>query len=138
MKHVIPVMAAAGGGAIVNTSSTAGLTGSPGVCAYNASKHAVIGLTRSAAAEWASKGVRINSIAPGAIASRMMASLEEGFMPGHATDVRAALSAKIPVGRYGSPEEVAALVAFLASEDARYMHGAVFTIDGGSVGRGLA
>jgi NAD(P)-dependent dehydrogenase (short-subunit alcohol dehydrogenase family) len=59
-------------------------------------------------------------------------------MPGHATDVRAALSAKIPVGRYGSPEEVAALVAFLASEDARYMHGAVFTIDGGSVGRGLA
>jgi NAD(P)-dependent dehydrogenase (short-subunit alcohol dehydrogenase family) len=131
LKHVIPVMATTGGGAIINTSSVAGLTGSPGICAYNASKHAVIGLTRSAAAEWASKGIRINSINPGPIASRMMRSLEEGFAPGKAGEMRARFSAMIPAGRYGSPEEVAALVAFLASEDARYLHGAVFTIDGG-------
>jgi NAD(P)-dependent dehydrogenase (short-subunit alcohol dehydrogenase family) len=131
LKHVIPVMHATGGGSIVNSSSVAGLTGSPGICAYNASKHAVIGLTRSAAAEWAGKGIRINSINPGPIASRMMRSLEEGMAPGKADDMRSRFSAMIPAGRYGSPEEVAALVAFLASEDARYIHGAVFTIDGG-------
>jgi NAD(P)-dependent dehydrogenase (short-subunit alcohol dehydrogenase family) len=131
LKHVIPAMQATGGGSIVNSSSVAGLTGSPGICAYNASKHAVIGLTRSAAAEWAGKGIRINSINPGPIASRMMRSLEEGMAPGKADDMRAQFSAMIPAGRYGSPDEVAALAAFLASEDARYIHGAVFTIDGG-------
>lgn len=131
LKYVIPVIAAGGGGAIINSSSTAGLTGASGVCAYNASKHAVIGLTRSAAAEWGSKGLRINAIAPGPIASRMMESLEEGIMPGQASDLRERLSARIPLGRYGLPEEVATLVAFLASDDARYLHGAVFTIDGG-------
>jgi NAD(P)-dependent dehydrogenase (short-subunit alcohol dehydrogenase family) len=131
LKHVIPAMARAGGGAIINSSSVAGLTGTPGVCAYNASKHAVIGLTRSAAAEWAGKGVRINSINPGPIASRMMRSLEDGLAPGAAEEMRKKFSALIPAGRYGTPEEVAALVAFLASEDARYLHGAVFTIDGG-------
>jgi len=131
LKHVIPVMAATGGGSIINSSSVAGLTGTPGICAYNASKHAVIGLTRSAAAEWAGKGIRINSINPGPIVSRMMRSLEEGLAPGEAEAMRARFSAMIPAGRYGTPEEVAALVAFLASEDARYLHGAVFTIDGG-------
>jgi 3alpha(or 20beta)-hydroxysteroid dehydrogenase len=132
LKHVLPVMAAGGGGgAIINSSSVAGLTGTPGISAYNASKHAVIGLTRSAAAEWASKGIRINSINPGPIASRMMASLENGLAPGQGNEMRARFSAMIPAGRYGTPEEVAALVAFLASEDARYLHGAVMTIDGG-------
>jgi NAD(P)-dependent dehydrogenase (short-subunit alcohol dehydrogenase family) len=131
LKHVIPVMLAGGGGAIINTSSTAGLTGSPGVCAYNASKHAVIGLTRSACAEWAKKGITVNAITPGPIASRMMTSLEEGLMPGQAKDLRARLSERIPTGRYGSPEEVAKLVAFLASDDARYLNGAIFTVDGG-------
>ena len=77
LKHVIPAMAATGGGSIINSSSVAGLTGTPGICAYNATKHGVIGLTRSAAAEWAGRGVRVNWINPGPIASRMMASLEE-------------------------------------------------------------
>ncbi len=131
LKHVIPVMAAGGGGAVINTSSVAGLTGTPGICAYNASKHAVIGLTRSAAAEWGGRGIRVNSINPGPIASRMMTSLEEGLSPGHADQMRAQFSAMIPALRYGEPEEVAALVAFLASEDARYIHGAVFVLDGG-------
>jgi NAD(P)-dependent dehydrogenase (short-subunit alcohol dehydrogenase family) len=131
LKHVIPVMAACGGGAVINTSSVAGLTGTAGTCAYNASKHAVIGLTRSAAAEWGGRGVRVNSVNPGPIASRMMASLEDGLSPGKADEVRAQFSALIPALRYGTPEEVATLVAFLASEDARYIHGAVFVIDGG-------
>ena len=135
LKHVIPAMLHRGGGSIINTSSTAGVTGSPGVCAYNASKHAVIGLTRSAAIEWASSGIRINCISPGPIASRMMTSLEEGFRPGRSCEVRKRLSESIPAGRYGDPSEVATLVAFLASDDARYLHGAVFTADGGHTAR---
>lgn len=130
MKHVIPVMLATGG-SIINTSSVAGLTGTPGICAYNASKHAVIGLTRSAAVEWAPKGIRINSVNPGPIASRMMESLEEGFQPGKGSAVRTQFSAMIPMGRYGTTEEVATMVAYLASDDARYLTGAVFPVDGG-------
>jgi NAD(P)-dependent dehydrogenase (short-subunit alcohol dehydrogenase family) len=134
MKHVIPVMAANGSGVIINTSSTAGLSGTRGVCAYNASKHAVIGLTRSAAVEWAARGLRILAISPGPIASRMMTSLEDGLMPGQATEMHKALASRIPAGRYGTPEEVAALVAFLASDDARYILGGVLAIDGGLTG----
>lgn len=131
MKHVIPIMAAKGGGSIINTSSGAGLTGTPGMCAYNASKHAVIGLTRSAAAEWAARNIRINSINPGPIQSRMMRSLEESLSPGNAEGAGARFRSLVPAGRYGLAEEVATLVAFLASDDARYLHGGVYTVDGG-------
>lgn len=131
LKHVVPGMMQRGRGAVINTSSVAGLTGTSGICAYNATKHAVIGMTRSVAAEAGPHGVRVNSVNPGPIASRMMESLESG-MEGDAGDpMRAAFEALIPAGRYGTPEEVAALVAFLASEDARYINGAVMTIDGG-------
>lgn len=131
LKHVVPLMMAAGRGSVINTSSVAGLTGTSGVSAYNATKHAVIGITRSVAAEAAPSGVRINSVNPGPIASRMMDSLERGLGGGNAAGVHDSLSAMIPAGRYGTAEEVAALVAFLASEDARYISGAVMTVDGG-------
>lgn len=136
LKHVVPHMMAAGKGAVINTSSVAGLTGTPGICAYNSTKHAVIGLTRSVAAEAGPKGVRVNSVNPGPIASRMMSSLESGFggigVGGDSAEAaHGAFAGLIPLGRYGTPEEVAALVAFLASEDARYINGAVHTLDGG-------
>ena len=131
LKHVVPAMMARGRGAVINTSSVAGLTGSAGIVAYNATKHAVIGLTRSVAAEAGPKGVRVNSVNPGPIGSRMMTSLEDGMTGGKGAAARMAFEALIPLGRYGTPEEVATLVAFLASEDARYINGAVMTLDGG-------
>ena len=131
MKHVIPVMVGQSGGAIINASSTAGITGAAGLSAYIASKHAVIGLTRTAAAEWASKNIRINSINPGPVEGRMMASITEGFAPGDGEAMAQRLAAGIPSGRYSTPEEIAAVVAFLACDDARHIHGASIVVDGG-------
>ena len=131
LKLVIPVMAKAGHGSIINSSSVAGLTGSAGLCAYVASKHAVLGLTRAAAVEWGAKGIRVNCINPGPIESRMMAAIEEGASPGAAAAVHDGFAATIPMKRYGTPDEVAGVVAFLASEDAGYVNGAAYTVDGG-------
>ncbi|AZQ69187.1 SDR family oxidoreductase [Silicimonas algicola] len=131
MKLVIPVMARAGHGSIINSSSVAGLTGSAGLSAYVASKHAVLGLTRAAAVEWGPKGIRVNCINPGPIDSRMMKSIEEGARPGAAAAAHDAFAATIPMRRYGTPDEVAGVVAFLASDDAAYVNGAAYTVDGG-------
>ena len=131
LKHVIPVMAAQGGGAIVNTASVAGLIGAAGLSAYVASKHAVVGLTRTAAAEWASRGVRINCVAPGPVEGRMMSAITEGAQPGNGEEAAAQFAAALPSGRYSTPDEVAAIVAFLSSDDARNVHGACYTVDGG-------
>ena len=130
LKLVMPVMVKAGHGSIVNSSSVAGLTGSPGLCAYVASKHAVIGLTRTAAMECGAKGVRVNCINPGPIEGRMMTSIEKG-LGAKAQEVHDGLAATIPMKRYGTPEEVAALVAFLASDDAGYINGGAYAVDGG-------
>jgi NAD(P)-dependent dehydrogenase (short-subunit alcohol dehydrogenase family) len=131
LKHVIPAMLENGGGSIINTSSVAGLRGTAGLSAYITSKHAVIGLTRTAADEWASSNIRINCVNPGPITGRMMHSIEQGLQPGDNGAVAEAIAAANPAKRYGTPEEVATMVAFLASDDARYIHGAVHMVDGG-------
>jgi NAD(P)-dependent dehydrogenase (short-subunit alcohol dehydrogenase family) len=131
LKLVIPIMAKAGRGSIVNSSSVAGMTGSAGLCAYVASKHAVLGLTRAAAVEWGPMGIRVNCINPGPIESRMMDAIEEGASPGAAAAVHDGFAATIPMKRYGTPDEVAGVVAFLASDDAAYVNGAAYTVDGG-------
>jgi len=126
MKVVAPRMRARGGGAIVNTASIAGLRGSPNIIAYTASKHAVVGMTRAAALELARHGIRVNAVCPAPIETPMAQQLETEIK-------RERLTATIPMRRYGMPEEVAALVAFLASTDATYITGATYTVDGGAM-----
>ena len=131
LKHVIPKMAARGGGSIVITSSVAGIHGYAGVCAYVTSKHAVIGLMRTAALECASMKIRVNTVNPAPIETRMMRSLEDGFAPGEGEQAKRQILGGIPLGRYGTPEEVADLMLFLASDDSRYLTGGVYMVDGG-------
>jgi NAD(P)-dependent dehydrogenase (short-subunit alcohol dehydrogenase family) len=131
LKHVIPRMAERGGGSIVITSSVAGIHGYAGVSAYVTSKHAVIGMMRTAALECAAHKIRVNTVNPAPIETRMMRSLENGFVPGQAQQAKQQILAGIPMGRYGTPEEVADLMLFLASDESRYLTGGVYMVDGG-------
>ena len=130
MKHVLPVLAAAGGGAIVNVGSTSGLLGNPNAAAYVASKHAVIGLTRAAAVEWGRSGIRVCCVASGPLESPMMTSFEAN-QPVADGSVRAWYERQTPLGRYGRSEEVADLVVFLLSDRAKFLSGGVYVCDGG-------
>ncbi len=133
LKHVAPAIRARGGGAIVNTASIAGLRGTPHLVAYTASKHAVIGLTRTASLELARHHIRVNAVCPAPIDTPMASAFEQGFRPGDPRAFRERMSATIPLARYGSPEEVAALVVFLCSDDASYLTGGIYTVDGGAM-----
>jgi NAD(P)-dependent dehydrogenase (short-subunit alcohol dehydrogenase family) len=131
MKHVLPVMLKNNKGSIINTASIAGLMGSPHIAVYSASKHAVIGLTRSAAGECSGTGVRINCVCPGLIDSRMLTTIFQGRAGGNAPPPMDKIAERIPARRLGQASEVAAIVAFLASDDASYVTGSHYTVDGG-------
>lgn len=131
IKHVLPVMMEQKSGSIINTSSVAGLMGWYGITPYVASKHAVIGLTKNAALEAAKFNVRVNSIHPAPVNTRMMRSVEEGFMPGEAEKAKEAITQEIPMGRYGEPIDVAHLVLFLASDESAFITGSQLRVDGG-------
>ncbi len=137
LKYVIPVMRQRGGGSIVITSSVAGIRGTSGMSAYNTSKHAVIGLMRTAALECAAHGIRVNTVNPAPIETRMMRSLEEmrtSHMGRSATveQTKQRYASRIPMQRYGDPEEVARLMLFLASDESSFCTGGVYMVDGGS------
>jgi NAD(P)-dependent dehydrogenase (short-subunit alcohol dehydrogenase family) len=140
LKYVIPVMQQRGGGSIVITSSVAGLRGGAGTSAYTTSKHAVIGLMRSAALEGAPHKIRVNTVNPAPIETRMMRSLEQqraenaersGDADATPEQMKARGAARIPLQRYGEPEEVARLMLFLASDESSFCTGGIYTVDGG-------
>jgi NAD(P)-dependent dehydrogenase (short-subunit alcohol dehydrogenase family) len=138
LRHVLPVMLKQGHGSVVNTASVAGLVASPGMPAYVASKHAVIGLTKTAAGEVARAGVRVNAVCPGPIDTRMIHSLESMLNPSDPGSVGSRYQSNIPIGRYGTAEEVANLVIFLSSDLASNITGAQYVVDGGRTATGGA
>jgi NAD(P)-dependent dehydrogenase (short-subunit alcohol dehydrogenase family) len=131
LKHVLPVMLKQNKGSIINTASIAGLIGSSEIAVYSASKHAVIGLTKSAALECAATGVRVNCVCPGLIDSRMLSAIIDGRNPGNAPVPNDKVAERIPARRLGQASEVASIVAFLASDEASYVSGSAYTVDGG-------
>ncbi len=131
LKYAMPAMAKRGGGSIIVTASTAGVRGSLNLSGYVASKHAAVGLMRVAALEGAALGIRVNSVNPSPIETAMVRQLEEGFAPDAPAEAKAALAARSPMKRYGTPEEVANVMLFLASEESSFCTGGVYMIDGG-------
>jgi len=130
MRHEIPRMLERGGGSIVNCSSVAGLVGFASIPAYTASKHGVVGLTKTAALEYAEAGIRVNAVCPGVIDTEMV----ERFTGGQ-PEAEAAMLATEPVGRLGRPEEIADAVVWLCSDRSSFTTGQAIAIDGGFVAR---
>ncbi len=132
IRAVVPSMIERGRGSIVITSSVAGLRGGAMLAPYCTSKHAIIGLMRSAAKEFAGASIRVNTVNPSPVETRMMRSLEQGMNPQDATAAKERIASTIPLQRYAEPEEVANLMLFLASDESSFITGAVYAVDGGN------
>jgi NAD(P)-dependent dehydrogenase (short-subunit alcohol dehydrogenase family) len=126
LKAEIPAMLETGGGAIVNTSSAAGMMGFANLPAYVASKHGVIGLTKSVALEFAQRGIRVNAVCPGSIRTQML----EGFVGGDMVALEG-MGKMQPIGRLGTPDEVAAAIVWLCSDASSFVTGHALAVDGG-------
>ena len=125
MKYVLPRMR--DGGSVVNMSSALGVVGGAGIVAYVASKHAIIGMSKTAALEQGARGIRVNACAPGPIAGRMTFKLADEVFAGTSKT----FAETVPLGRHGTPEDVAGMVAFLLSDDSGYATGTTHSVDGG-------
>ncbi|MBC5638325.1 SDR family NAD(P)-dependent oxidoreductase [Ornithinibacillus hominis] len=131
LKHVIKQMEKQGYGSIINTASNAAYIGAAGMAGYIASKHAVAGLTKTAALEVASSGIRVNAVAPAAIDTQMLSGIQKNMNPDDPEGVGEALKQGIPLGRFGTPRDVAEVVLFLASDKASFVTGSLYNVDGG-------
>jgi NAD(P)-dependent dehydrogenase (short-subunit alcohol dehydrogenase family) len=132
LKHVLPVMTRNGRGAVVNTASFASHVATRNLAPYVASKHAVLGLTKTAALEVARSGVRVNAVCPGPVVTAMIDEIETGQAGGNLDELRRKRTASIPDGRYATPEEVADLMIYLASDRSGHITGQGIHINGGS------
>jgi len=126
MKHELRQMERQGSGAIVNNASVGALTGNPGIASYIASKHGVVGLTRTAALEYVKRGIRVNAVNPGLIDTQIARDVVNGDEQAYAE-----LAKQVPIGRAGRPEEIASVVLWLCSPGASYVVGHALTVDGG-------
>lgn len=131
LKHALKMMKRQRSGAIVNTASRAGILGVANVSVYVATKHSVVGLTKNAAIEYAQYGIRINALCPGFTNTEMAKATAEKLYPGHPQKYYDEKSAHIPARRCAEPEEMANVAAFLASDEASYIHGQAIIVDGG-------
>jgi NAD(P)-dependent dehydrogenase (short-subunit alcohol dehydrogenase family) len=133
LRHVLPVMLRQGAGAVVNTGSIASERGLAGACAYNASKHGVIGLTRTAASDVGARGVRVNAVMPGVIETPLLEAMLHMMFQGDVAAGKRTLGRVATQDRIGKPEEVGEVVAFLLSEAASFVNGAAWAVDGGAL-----
>jgi len=132
MRAVLGYMVERGGGSIVATSSVAGLTGVPNIPSYSAAKAGVIGLTRQVAIDYARHGIRVNAICPGTVRTPLVEQAFRERSPADPEGAIAARAATVPLGRLGTPEDIANLALFLASDEAAWITGAIHAIDGGT------
>jgi len=131
LKFAAAAMKAAQRGSIVATASAVGVVGGYKCSAYVASKHAVVGMVRAAAADLGRDGIRVNAVAPGQVEGRMIQALEAGYMPDDTARVRRSMERNMPLGRYAKGSEIAAMVAFLAGDGASFCTGGIYATDGG-------